>query len=61
MEGVDFAHDVQLPSRVVSHPLVVEFVGLPHRSGVEHVGARKPELAPMPDAEQKSKEDEDDD
>src|SRR5215469_4181019 len=39
MESVDLADGKQLPSRVVSSPLVVQFVGLPDRSGVEHVGA----------------------
>src|SRR6267142_5753366 len=33
--------DERLSSRIISTPFVVEFVGLPDRTRIEHVGARK--------------------
>ena len=38
IEGVHLIDGKHLSSRVVSSPLVIELVGLPHRSGVKHVG-----------------------
>ncbi len=38
IEGVLFINCEHLPPRIVSSPLVVEFVGLPDRPGIEHVG-----------------------
>src|SRR5947209_7393657 len=38
IEGVRFVNGEHLPPRIISSPLVVEFVGLPDRPGIEHVG-----------------------